>query len=90
MLYQTLLKEASAGKKKFAVLIDPDKYTMESLSTTVKLAVESGVDYFFIGGSLLLHDNQTRMIMYIKENSTIPVILFPGNNMQLNNNAVGS
>jgi putative glycerol-1-phosphate prenyltransferase len=89
MLYQTLLKEASAGKKKFAVLIDPDKYTMESLSTTVKLAVESGVDYFFIGGSLLLHDNQTRMIMYIKENSTIPVILFPGNNMQLNNNADG-
>jgi len=88
-LYQQLLKDASAGKKKFAVLIDPDKYSLESLSGVVKSAMTAGVDYFFMGGSLLIHDNQSLLISYIKEHTNIPVILFPGNNMQLNNNADG-
>jgi phosphoglycerol geranylgeranyltransferase len=88
-LYQPLLKDALAGKKKIAVLIDPDKYSLESLSRVVKLSVESGIDYFFTGGSLLLNDNQARLIAHIKEYTDIPVILFPGNNMQLNNQADG-
>jgi putative glycerol-1-phosphate prenyltransferase len=86
-LYQSLLKDTLAGKKKFAVLIDPDKYSLESLKRVVKLAVDAETDYFFLGGSLLLHDNQSQLISFIKENSSIPVVLFPGNNMQLNNKA---
>jgi phosphoglycerol geranylgeranyltransferase len=86
-LYQSLLKDTLAGKKKFAVLIDPDKYSLASLARVVKLAVDAGIDYFFLGGSLLLHDNQSQLISFIKENSSIPVVLFPGNNMQLNNKA---
>jgi putative glycerol-1-phosphate prenyltransferase len=87
--YQLLLKDASAGKKKFAVLIDPDKYSVESLSEVVTRSMHAGVDYFFMGGSLLVSDNQSELISYIRGNSGIPVILFPGNNMQLNNNADG-
>lgn len=88
-LYQPLLEGTLAGRKKFAVLIDPDKYSLESLSTVVTLSVDAGIDYFFLGGSLLLHDNQTQLINFIKENADIPVVLFPGNNMQLNNKADG-
>lgn len=78
-----------AGKKKFAVLIDPDKYSPGSLSRTVKLGMNAGVDYFFLGGSLLMHDTQSQYINFIKKNTDIPVVLFPGNNMQLNNKADG-
>ncbi len=88
-LYQTLLTDTLSGRKKFAVLIDPDKYTLESLAEVVKLAVNSGVDYFFLGGSLLLHDHQALLITFIRENSNIPIVLFPGNNMQLSNKADG-
>jgi phosphoglycerol geranylgeranyltransferase len=88
-LYQTLLTDTLSGRKKFAVLIDPDKYTLESLAEVVKLAVHSGVDFFFLGGSLLLHDNQSLLINFIRENTNIPIVLFPGNNMQLNNKADG-
>ncbi|MCX6268762.1 MAG: geranylgeranylglyceryl/heptaprenylglyceryl phosphate synthase [Bacteroidetes bacterium] len=88
-IYPPLLKDTLAGKKKFAVLIDPDKYTIESLSRVVKLSVEAGIDYFFLGGSLLIRDNQSQLITCIRENSTIPILLFPGNNMQLNNQADG-
>jgi phosphoglycerol geranylgeranyltransferase len=88
-LYHTLLKDASAGRKKIAVLIDPDKYTMDALATVIHLADEARIDFFFMGGSLLMHDNQTRMIESIREKTKIPVILFPGNNLQLNNKADG-
>ena len=88
-IYQTLLKDASSGKKNFVVLIDPDKYTLESLAEVVKLSIEAGVDYFFLGGSLLITDNHAQIISFIKGNTNIPVVLFPGNNLQLNNYADG-
>ena len=88
-IYQTLLKDVSSGKKKFVVLIDPDKYTLKSLAAVVKLSLKEGVDYFFIGGSLLVTDNHKQIITFIKENTGIPVMLFPGNNLQLNNHADG-
>lgn len=88
-LYQSLLKDASAGRKKIAVLIDPDKYSIHTLSHVVQLANDARIDYFLMGGSLLMHDNQSRLIDCIRQGSTIPVILFPGNNLQLNNKADG-
>jgi phosphoglycerol geranylgeranyltransferase len=88
-LYQSLLKDTSEGKKKFAVLVDPDKYSPESLANVVKLSLNNNIDYFFLGGSLLLHDHLDQLIFHIKENTNIPVVLFPGNNMQLNNKADG-
>ncbi|MEI6433935.1 MAG: geranylgeranylglyceryl/heptaprenylglyceryl phosphate synthase [Bacteroidota bacterium] len=87
--YKKLAADASAGKKKFAVLLDPDKCPQNFLTEVIKLSIKSDVDYFFIGGSLLMNDNQCKVIRLIKENSTIPVLLFPGNNLQLNNQADG-
>ncbi|MFA8449277.1 MAG: geranylgeranylglyceryl/heptaprenylglyceryl phosphate synthase [Bacteroidales bacterium] len=87
MLYQKFLKEK--GKTKFAVLIDPDKPTDEELLKTAKLAKKSGVDYFFVGGSLLTNDNLDHCIKILKKETSIPVILFPGNTMQISNHADG-
>ena len=47
-LYTQLLADTLAGKKSFAILIDPDKYSLDSLSAVVQLAVNAGVDYFFL------------------------------------------
>lgn len=88
-IYSTLCKDVRSGKKKFAVLIDPDKTTISSLQKLVKIAVSGGVDYFFFGGSLLINDDQDRLITCLKESSDIPVMLFPGNSLQLTNKADG-
>jgi len=88
-LYSSLVKQVKAGKKKFAVLIDPDKYTLSSLKKLITLSEKSGVDYFFFGGSLLTRDQQDRFIGLIKANSEIPVVLFPGNHFQINPKADG-
>ncbi len=87
--YQKLLTDTLAGKKKFAVLLDPDKCQPDFLSKVVELSDASRVDYFFIGGSLVMNDRQAQMIKYIRQHTKIPLMLFPGNNLQLNDEADG-
>ncbi len=84
MIYQNLTNTA---RKKLAVLIDPDKQGKESLHKLIQLAQNARVDYFFIGGSLLLGNSFEQTVTFIKENSQIPVILFPGNNYQVSKKA---
>ena len=74
-------------KKKFAVLIDPDKISKKKLNEVIEIATKSAVDYFFVGGSLLTNDQLDETIKTLKGNSNVPVIIFPGNNLQVNKNA---
>jgi phosphoglycerol geranylgeranyltransferase len=75
------------GKKGLGVLIDPDKYTDEKLVQTLDICHKSGVDFLFCGGSLLTDDRFEKVISLIKSNTTIPVVIFPGNGMQISRNA---
>jgi phosphoglycerol geranylgeranyltransferase len=77
------------GRKNFAVLVDPDNHEQERLVSLVQSADESGVDLIFVGGSLLTHDHLDESISLIKSLTQIPVILFPGSVMQINNKADG-
>ena len=88
-LYNSILVSKNQGKKLFAILIDPDKQKNSDLLLIIKNANKSKVNYFFVGGSLLINDNLNDCIKTIKENSKIPVILFPGNAMQINPKADG-
>jgi putative glycerol-1-phosphate prenyltransferase len=74
-------------QKKFAVLIDPDKVTRRSLKQTIDLSAQAQVDYFFVGGSLLVNDTLDECIAEIKKSCSIPVILFPGSPSQINSRA---
>ena len=69
-------------KKSLALLIDPDKVKGEPLDKILTGAVENRVDYILAGGSLTFNSIEV-LIDYIKERCTIPVILFPGNLLQL-------
>ena len=86
-VYQSLLEKKKNGQKAFAVLIDPDKVTPSSLSSLVKSANDSKVDYLFVGGSLVVSDHLDECITQIKQESSIPVILFPGSPAQLSRHA---
>ena len=88
-LYKNILISKNQGKKLFAILIDPDKQKNSDLLLIIKNANKSKVNYFFVGGSLIINDNLNDCIKTIKENSKIPVILFPGNAMQINPKADG-
>jgi len=65
------------------VLIDPDRVTLPAIEKLVALAVSAKVDYFFVGGSLVIDDNLDEYIQHIKASCNIPVMLFPGSPSQL-------
>ncbi|MBJ11066.1 MAG: geranylgeranylglyceryl/heptaprenylglyceryl phosphate synthase [Flavobacteriales bacterium] len=86
-VYQNLQASRKAGKKLFAILIDPDKQSKKELKQIVEKAKSAKVDLFFVGGSLLTNDSLDSCLKTLKSESDIPVILFPGNAMQVNDKA---
>lgn len=75
------------GRKQLAVLIDPDKSDNKTLEEIAARSSEAGVDYFFVGGSLLINNRMDDCIKILKQAGNIPVILFPGNTLQMSNKA---
>ncbi len=69
-------------RKLVARLIDPDRAGDEELAVAVRLAAEAGVDLFLAGGSLTSVPVED-VIRRLKQLSTVPVVLFPGNLTQL-------
>lgn len=88
-IYSSLLEKSRKGIKQFAVLVDPDKLHSDQVTALATLAAKSAVDYIFIGGSLLTNDCLDSHIQHIKTACNIPVLLFPGNTMQINPKADG-
>ncbi len=82
-LYDSLLAAKQEGKKKFVVLIDPDKVRLGNMQEVLRLATEAQVDYFFIGGSLVVNNMLDQCLQSIRKHCDIPMILFPGNSFQL-------
>ncbi|MCX6273352.1 MAG: geranylgeranylglyceryl/heptaprenylglyceryl phosphate synthase [Bacteroidetes bacterium] len=71
------------GKKLFAVLLDPDKYDEPHLSDTLKKCEEAEVDLLLAGGSLLMHHRLDAFVNQVKEESCLPLVLFPGDLTQI-------
>ena len=86
-VYQTLLERKRNGKKSFAVLIDPDNVSKESLNTLINLSLNAKVDYLFVGGSLMISNQLDECIQWVKKACDIPVLLFPGSPLQISNHA---
>jgi putative glycerol-1-phosphate prenyltransferase len=86
-VYHAMLQSYRQKRKQFAVLIDPDEVDASSLSKLVKLSTSCDVDYFFVGGSLVVGDFMDAAIRFLKSNTSIPVIIFPGSIRQVNPNA---
>lgn len=82
-IYQTLTDRKEKGKKSFAVLIDPDKVDKSSLRQLIQLSHDAKVDYFLVGGSLVISTQLDEWVQFIKQESSIPVILFPGSPSQV-------
>jgi putative glycerol-1-phosphate prenyltransferase len=80
---ETIRKKTSEGLKQLAILIDPDKTDDRRLEQIAEMAAASGVDYFFVGGSLLINNRMDECIRILKQTGNIPVILFPGNTLQM-------
>lgn len=88
-LQSIIYSNTKAGKKMLAVLIDPDKQNFSELLKTLHLCNEQEVDFIFVGGSLLTNGDIEKTARFIKENTSIPLIIFPGSTNQITHYADG-
>lgn len=66
-----------------AVLIDPDKSSPADCIKLAEMGTEAEVDLFFVGSSILMSDSFESIVEVLKRSSSIPVVIFPGNAMQI-------
>lgn len=89
-VFQNIRKRSQENKKSLAVLIDPDKIkNAHAISRLLEIGLENCIDYFFVGGSHITTHNMHDVIALLKCQDSIPVIIFPGNNMQIDPSADG-
>jgi putative glycerol-1-phosphate prenyltransferase len=82
-IYPSLCERKMNGKRSFAVLIDPDKVDDRKMQQLIELSVAAKVDYFLVGGSLIISNYLDECVQFIKRNCSIPVVIFPGSSTQV-------
>ena len=88
-IYDALCRRHEQGHKALAVLLDPDNLNETSLLHLLSLSQLHPVDYFFVGGSLVVSSHQAALIALIKAHSAVPVLLFPSHSLHLDGPADG-
>ena len=87
MIYADILSKLKT-RKLFAILVDPDKHDEESLRQLASLANDRVVDFILVGGSLVL-GSVDETVHALKGKTNLPIVLFPGNVLQISPNADG-
>lgn len=77
------------NKQLLAVLLDPDKISVDEVAEKIEKINQSQVDIILVGGSLLFSNQLDTLLLEIKKHTTLPVVLFPGNAMQVSPHADG-
>jgi putative glycerol-1-phosphate prenyltransferase len=83
LILDSLKERKQLGKKSFAVLIDPDKVNDHRMEQLINLAVSAKVDYFLVGGSLVISNYLDECLQWIRRSCAIPTVLFPGSPSQI-------
>ena len=88
-IYQDILLAKQHGKQLLAVLIDPEKTSIEQLPTLVKLIHQSIATHIFVGGSTDQHNTIEPVIVALKKATMLPIIIFPSSANQVSKKADG-
>jgi len=73
-------------KKSIGLLLDPDRTGTSSLRRIIDTAVKCRTDYILTGGSLTFNSIDN-LIDSVRNLCSIPIVLFPGNLLQLSHKA---
>ena len=87
MIYADILRKLASGKL-FAILVDPDKHDEGSLQQLVSQADDATIDFMLVGGSLV-SGSVDETVQSLKEKTSLPILLFPGNVLQISPHADG-
>ncbi|KAF2512546.1 geranylgeranylglyceryl/heptaprenylglyceryl phosphate synthase [Flavobacterium foetidum] len=80
---QQILEAKKKGQKLLAVLLDPDKIVLENLTELIEKINHSPATHIFVGGSIVQTDILEELISALKQKTSLPVVLFPGDPSQI-------
>ncbi len=86
-IYKNIQDSIINGKKLLAVLIDPDKFSIENTSRFTKKVNESIATHIFVGGSIVDEKVTDILVSEIKKHTHLPIVLFPGDVSQITDKA---
>lgn len=86
-IYNEIIQSKVERQKLLAILLDPDKVVLENLSDLISKINQSPATHIFIGGSQVTTTILDELIVKIKQNSNLPIVLFPGNPSQISDKA---
>jgi len=85
---KSILEHIKASEKQnLAVLIDPDKFDLKNASQFIDKVSSSIATHIFIGGSTVKANVTQALILAIKPLTKLPIVLFPGDVIQVSNQA---
>jgi putative glycerol-1-phosphate prenyltransferase len=88
-ILDTFRDASDNGRKKLAVLVDPDKLSENQIDTLCDSPYFPGVDYLFVGGSIVADGATKNCIHALRSKTKKPIIIFPGSPNQIDNQADG-
>ncbi|WP_299366070.1 geranylgeranylglyceryl/heptaprenylglyceryl phosphate synthase [Winogradskyella sp.] len=88
-IYQDILDSISKSEHLLAVLIDPDKMHVEKVPAFMSKLNRSMTTHVFVGGSEVPEGLTEALVVEIKKHTKLPVILFPGDIIQITDKADG-
>ena len=86
-IYPQLQAYKQNRQKLLAILLDPDKVSLKNIKKTSKDLKKSKADIVLIGGSLLSKNHFKKLIKKLKKYCDLPLVIFPGNTMQISKKA---
>jgi len=88
-IHQNIIAATANDEKLLAVLIDPDKMETERVSSFISKVNQSIATHIFVGGSEVSEGITETLVIEIKKRTDLPVILFPGDVIQITDKADG-
>ena len=88
-IYQNIDISISKSEKLLAVLIDPDKMLPNQVSGFISKVDKSIATHIFVGGSEVDEGKTETLVVEIKKYTKLPVVLFPGDVIQITDKADG-
>ncbi|OEK09306.1 geranylgeranylglyceryl/heptaprenylglyceryl phosphate synthase [Flavivirga aquatica] len=86
-IFKDIMSSICLQEKLLAVLIDPDKFSIENIEGFIGKVNRSIATHVFVGGSTVGVNTTDVLVEEIKKHTKLPVILFPGDVTQITDKA---
>lgn len=87
-IYDKLLRSIAENTKQLAILIDPDKFKISEANSFLK-KIPKETTHIFVGGSTVTSGRTEKTVLAVKDATSLPIILFPGDYNQITQGADG-